>query len=248
MKTKSHRRTFLKQGVLLGGGLFLLGPKVARAAETNSAVAPASSSATENPPAATVNIWEVFQHRRSVRKFRPDTIPEKDIVKIIDAARLAPTSGNQQPWKFLVVRDKDKIARMKEACVKASVDRVFGENKQKEETREQWENKVRRRLDGYFSAPVYIVVLTDNHSKYADYNHWDGPLAGGFLTLAARALGYGTVFITDAIPDSVTRSVLRIPDNYTRVCITPLGIPVEWPNSPQKKGIEEFLAYESLGQ
>jgi nitroreductase len=247
MNAKSHRRTFLKQGALLGGALALLGTKAARAAGTNSPAAPASSPADQGAPAATADIWEVFKHRRSVRKFRPDPVPEKDIVKIIDAARLAPTSGNQQPWKFLVVREKETIVQLKEACVKASVDRVFGENRQKDATREQLESKARSRLGGYFSAPAYIVVLTDNGSKYSDYNHWDGPLAGGFLTLAARALGYGTVFITDAIPDSVTRAVLRIPDKYTRVCITPLGIPVEWPDSPQKRKLEEFIAYESIG-
>jgi len=71
-------------------------------------------------------------------------------------------------------------------------------------------------------------------------------MAAGFLMLAARALGYGTVFITDAIPDQVTKEVLRIPDRYTRVCITPLGIPVEWPDSPPKKKLEEFIAYDTL--
>jgi nitroreductase len=71
-------------------------------------------------------------------------------------------------------------------------------------------------------------------------------MAAGFLMLAARALGYGTVFITDAIPDQVTKEVLRIPDRYTRVCITPLGIPVEWPDSPPKRKLEEFIAYDTL--
>jgi nitroreductase len=250
MTTKSHRRTFFKQGAILGGGLLLLGQKAqpSRAAqnETNPAGAPVSSGmATQNPPASEANVWEVFKHRRSVRKYRPDAVPEKDIVKIIDAARLAPTSGNQQPWKFLVVRDKDKIARMKEACVKEALAR-FDQHETKTESREQFENKYRNRLDGYFSAPVYIVVLTDNQSQYPDYNHWDGPLAAGYLMLAARALGYGTVHITDVIPDKVTGTVLGIPDRYTRVCITPLGIPVEWPDSPAKKKLEDFIAYESL--
>jgi nitroreductase len=81
---------------------------------------------------------------------------------------------------------------------------------------------------------------------YPDYNHWDGPLAAGYLMLAARALGYGTVFITDAIPDNITKEVLQIPDNYTRVCITPLGVPVEWPVTPEKKKLEEMISYEKL--
>jgi nitroreductase len=193
----------------------------------------------------TSNIWDVFKTRRSVRAFTSDSIPEADILKIIDAARMAPTSGNQQPWKFLVIRDKNKINQMKEKCIERSLTR-YDANNPKKITKDEYEKMVRNRLGNYFSAPVYIVVLTDNKSLYPDYNHWDGPLAAGYLMLAARALGYGTVFITDAIPESVTKEVLNIPDIYTRVCITPLGVPVEWPKSPEKKKLEDFISFETL--
>ena len=191
------------------------------------------------------DIWDVFQNRRSVRKFRPDQIPEKDIMQIINAARMAPTSGNQQPWKFLVIRDKKQINQMMESCISMAMSR-YDSNGNKE-TKEQYAARVRKGYSaGYFSAPVFIVILTDNESTYPDYNHWDGPLAAGYLMLAARAMGYGTVFITDAIPDSVTTEVLQIPGKYTRVCITPLGIPVEWPATPGKKDLKEFVAFDKL--
>jgi nitroreductase len=227
------RRIFLKSSAALLGSGMLLG----------SLAAP--TAAAETSTAADANIWDIFRNRRSVRKFRPDAVPEADIVRILDAARTPPTSGNQQPWKFLVIRDRDKISRMEEACVQRALKRSDGHD-DKATSKEQYENSVRSRLSGYFSAPVCIVVLTDNNSQYPGYNHWDGPMAAGFLMLAARALGYGTVFITDAIPDQVTKDVLRIPDRYTRVCITPLGIPVEWPDSPPKKKLAEFIAYEAL--
>ena len=190
-------------------------------------------------------IWDVFQKRRSVRKFRNDSIPKSDIVKIIDAARMSPTSGNQQPWKFLVIRDRMVINKMMEACVASAMVRYNPATAS--QTKEQYAEKLRKTYsDGYFSAPVFIVVLTDNNSLYADYNHWDGPLAAGYLLLAARALGYGTVFITDAIPESVTTEVLQIPERYTRVCITPLGVPVEWPVTPEKKRLEEFIVFDKF--
>ncbi len=191
------------------------------------------------------DIWDIFKSRRSVRKYTSDSIPEADIQKIIDAARMAPSSGNQQPWKFLVIRDKNKINRMKESCIQLSLKR-YETNAQKGLTKEQFEEKVRANFDNYFSAPVYIVVLTDNASMYPEYNHWDGPMAAGYLMLAARALGYGTVFITDSVPESVTKDVLGIPDTYSRVCFTPLGIPVEWPQSPSKKKLEEFIIYNNF--
>lgn len=191
------------------------------------------------------NIWDVFKTRRSVRAYTSDSIPETDIVKIIDAARTAPTSGNQQPWKFLVVRDKNKISQMKEKCIERLLLK-YDPTKSTKATKEEYEKMVRGRMGNYFSAPVYIIVLTDNTSPYPDYNHWDGPLAAGYLMLAARALGYGTVFITDSIPESVTKEVFNIPDTYTRVCITPLGVPVEWPKSPEKKKLAEFISFETL--
>lgn len=194
----------------------------------------------ENAAIRDSSIWDVFQKRRSVRKYKPDAIPEADILKIIDAARMAPTSGNQQPWKFLIIRDKTKINELKEACIKNTLDNMNADEKQKKE------KEINTVFENYLSAPVYIVVLTDNNSMYPTYNHWDGPLAAGYLMLAARALGYGTVFISDAIPDFITKKVLNIPDNYTRVCITPLGIPFEWPDSPPKKKLEEFISNEKL--
>lgn len=217
------------------------------------AVVPAQEKMKEEPVPGSLqksnteqetDIWYVLKNRRSVRKFRADSIPEADIVKILDAARMAPTSGNQQPWKFLVIRDRNKINQMKEACVKRVIG-MYDKNIMKE-TKEQFEEKVKIRFENYCSAPVYIIVLTDNNSVYPDYNHWDGPLAAENLMLAARALGYGTVFITDAISDEVTKEVFNIPNIYTRVCITPVGVPVEWPKPPEKKKLEEFILYEKF--
>ena len=238
---KTPRRAFLQTCALAGAGLILAsrliadGPPAAAPAVAETSVASISS-----------DIWAVFKTRRSVRNFKPDAVPEADLCRILDAARSAPTSGNQQPWKFLVVRDPAKIAALKEA----NVERLLGQADPKKplsaEEKSKRETSIRNRLAGYFSAPVYIVILTDNQSTYPTYNHWDGPMAAGYLMLAARALGYGTVFVTDVIPDAVTKKVLNIPDRYTRVCITPLGVPVEWPQSPEKKPLEDFIAWETL--
>jgi nitroreductase len=204
------------------------------------------ATARENTALPETNFWNVIQTRRSVRKFKSEPVSDTHIRQIIDAARMSPTSGNQQPWKFLVIKDRILIDKMMEACIKLSLAR-YDATPNSNETREQYEVKVRQALSsGYFSAPVFIVVLTDNNSKYPDYNHWDGPLAAGYLMLAARALGYGTVFITDAIPENVTKEVLQIPDNYTRVCITPLGVPFEWPPTPTKRNLDEMISIDKL--
>lgn len=226
--SKKSRRKFLKSSALIGS-VPLLGGRV-HAAEIG-----------ENG----TDLWQIFSQRRSVRSYSSDEVPEADILKILDAARSAPTSGNQQPWKFLVVREVAKIKQMQEACIQNVVEKFY-KPESADQTQAEFENIARERMNGYFSAPVYIVILTDNKSRYPTYNHWDGPLAVAHLMLAARALGYGTVHITDSIPDEVTKEVFKIPERYTRVCITPLGKPTEWPDSPPKKDLEEFIAYEML--
>ena len=226
MDNRQARRDFLKITVGLGAAVSLLRP---------------SDSALGQRPgfqAEELDFFEVVRTRRSVRKFKEDPVPEEHLRRILDAARLAPTSGNQQPWKFLVVRDRALLDRLKENCIALSLEARRA--RQGSVTPEQ-EDSVRQYFTDYLSAPVYVVVLTDGQSMYPTYNHWDGPLAAGYLMLAARALGYGTVFATDSIPEEVTREVLNIPQRYTRVCFTPIGVPEAWPDSPEKKELEEFI-------
>ena len=55
---------------------------------------------------------EAIQKRRSVRKFKGDAIPREDLEKIVDAARLAATGSNRQPWDFVVVTDREMIDKL----------------------------------------------------------------------------------------------------------------------------------------
>jgi len=225
MDTKPNRRDFLKWSVVAGTPLAV-------------GASPDPAFGQEDDE---VSFFETVKSRRSVRNYKATPVPETHVRRILDAARLAPTSGNQQPWKFLVVRDTALIGQLKEACIERSIEarraRGFTVTAEMEEA-------VRGSFQGYFSAPVYVVILTDGQSRYPTYNHWDGPLAAGYLMLAARALGYGTVFITDSVPADVTKEVLNIPDRYARVCITPIGVPEAWPESPEKKDLDEFIVYD----
>ena len=108
--------------------------------------------------------------------------------------------------------------------------------------------KMKKYFDRVMSAPVYVVVLVDRRSRYPSYNRHDGPLAAGYLMIAARALGYGTVFFTDSIPETVTREVLKIPKRYERICITPIGVPREWPQPPAKNPLEDFVVFDTFAK
>ena len=218
---KSTRRSCLQ----LAGGSLLLG------------------AAPSGAPAPAPEFLSLFTNRQSVRRYKPDPVPEEHLRLILDAARRAPTSGNQQPWKFLVVRDRARIERLRTKCIDLFMSRTPGLT---DEARAPQREKLEKGMAGYFSAPVYVVVLTDSQSTYPTYNHWDGPLAAGYLMLAARALGYGTVFVTDSIPEAATKEAFEIPERYQRVCITPLGVPDGWPAPVPKKKLEDLIAWEKL--
>ena len=138
MKNNQKRRGFLKTGTAIGAGLLF------------SNLGIAGESNTSPVSGEEMSIWDVFEQRRSVRKFRSTQVPGNHIEKIIDAARSAPTAGNQQPWKFLVIQDKSKIEELKKECITKSMDRT----KDKEE-----EEKVKSYYGDYLSAPVYVIVL-----------------------------------------------------------------------------------------
>ena len=227
-----NRRNSLKAGASILAGLTV--------APVVSATGKSLTSTSDE------SFWEVVKNRRSVRAYKSNPVSDADLKKIVDAARMAPTAGNQQPWKFLVITDKKKIEALKTAKLKETEAYLKDAKKlQGEELKKQLKDYENQLSKGYLSAPAYIVVLTDNNSTYPHYNHWDGPLAAANLMLAARALGYGTVHITDSFSEELTKSVFNIPDNYTRVCFTPVGIPVEWPEK-EKGALDEFIVNNSF--
>ncbi|HPG40478.1 MAG TPA: nitroreductase family protein [bacterium] len=193
-------------------------------------------------------LFDVFKNRRSVRKFKSTPVPDEHILKILDIARTAPTSGNQQPWKFLVIQDRDKITALKEATVNSYLERIKAGGVTDAAKLDEMRTRYSQVVSDYLSAPVYISVLVDSASTYPSYNIYDGSLAAGYLMIAARALGYGTVFTQDSFPFPVVKQVFNIPDNYAQICFTPIGIPENWPQTPKKRPLDEFAVFEQFAE
>lgn len=186
-------------------------------------------------------LFKVFKSRRSVRNFKNTPIPKEHLNKILEIARTAPTSGNQQPWKFLVIQDRNKLDLLK----KKAVERRVSLAKNRGVTDKEQINRIIKKADEYFtkflSAPVYVSVLVDSASTYPSYNRYDGSLAAGYLMIAARALGYGTVFSQDSVPYELIQEVFGIPAQFEQICFTPIGDPLEWPETPKKKELDNFV-------
>lgn len=193
-----------------------------------------------------MDLFDVIEKRRSVRVFTSAPVPEHDLRRILDAARKAPSSGNQQPWQFLVVRDRTVIDRLRGAALERTMDLVRERLQLTPEEMETRRTAIDKYLAGFLSAPVAVVILADREAAYPDYLVHDGPLAAAHLMLAARALGYGTVYGTDAVPEPAMREVLRIPDRYAVTCIIPLGVPESWPEGPAKKELDEMIVWDGF--
>lgn len=230
MKKQTNRRDFLTKSAGIAGTLALFNTSCSSKASSNTA-----------------DFWDVIQHRRSVRAYRSTPVPQEHLKQIIDAARMAPTAGNQQPWKFIVVQKPETIQAIKQATVDLRMASTRKDHPTSEQEAEAVRQKQTARLEeSYLSAPAYILVLTDNQSAHPSYNGHDGPLAAGYVCLAAKAFGYGTVYITDAIPEQATKIALKIPDRYRRVAFIPVGIPREWPKTPDKKSYDGMVVYETF--
>lgn len=210
--------------------------------------APALAATTSPDPSAFLSL---FAKRQTVRRYKADPVPEEHVRQILDAARRTPTCMNQQPWKFLVVRDRAKIELLRKRTLE-NLAKYFDKQAASQKDAKPGELEAKRAQaihfsEGYFTAPVYVVVLVDTQCGCSNWAaQHDGPMAAAYLMLAARAFGYGTAYLTDGISDAVTREVLAIPERYQRICITPIGVPERWPEPAPKRKLEEMVAYETL--
>ena len=166
-----------------------------------------------------MELMEVIRKRRSVRRYKPDPVPEEDIEYVLEAARLAPSWANTQCWHFVVVTDED---------VKKEVARAGNGNR--------WTAK----------APVIVVACADPAGPGArgDIPNYlvDMGIAMEHLILAATERGLGTCWI-GAFHESKVKKALGVPGNIRVVASTPLGYPDEAPDPVSRKGLEEIVSY-----
>jgi nitroreductase len=214
----TNRRKFFQQIAISLTGLGLLNKKLF------------ANDNNQSTQVKSDDILKVIKERRSVRKFQSTPIPNDHLMQILEAANFAPTPRNRQAWKFLVIQKREIIDQIKEECIKRAG----------EDSKEYYTN--------YLSAPVYVEVLAYTETRNPANDITAAALATENLMLAARAFGYGTVFCVNSIPEEITKNILNIPDDYKRICITPIGIPEEWPETPQKKETKEVVLYDKFEQ
>ena len=63
-----------------------------------------------------MDLFDAVEARCSIRNYRPDPVPEEKLMRIMEAARLAPSAGNIQEWRFVIVTDAEKRQALAEAA------------------------------------------------------------------------------------------------------------------------------------
>lgn len=191
-----------------------------------------------------MDIFEVIKGRRSIRKFKPDPISEDSLRAILEAARAAPSWANTQCCRLIVVRDPD--TRQKLAETVTSVNPPVPN----------------RGTEAVRVAPVVIVACaepgrsgaytggekqwTPGTDKGIYWYMFDVGLAMQNITLAAHALGLGTVHI-GMIDAPAAARVLGLPQGMAVVELMPLGVPDESPPPRPRKELRELVYWEGWG-
>ena len=202
-----------------------------------------------------MDFFEVIHTQRSIRRFKPDPVPDDVIWKMIDAAIRAPSGSNLQPWVWLVVRDQAK----REAVARAVRERLEAEGRLQEMRRnaEQLETASRRLsvrravelFENLAAAPVLIIPcligvtspVSEARSLFAGSSIYG---AVQNLMLAARALGVGTVLTTHNIyVEEMLVKEFHLPENAIPACIIPVGFPDGQRFGPTTRKPAETVTY-----
>ena len=168
---------------------------------------------------------ELITKRYSVRAYKPDSVEEEKLQQVLEAARLAPTAANRQPFQLIVIHTEGR---------EAELNRIYGR-------------------DWFTQAPVVICACGVPSLGWVrkidgkNYTDVDVSIVMDHLTLAATDVGLGTCWIGAFNPDAA-REVLGLPDDVEPIAFTPLGYAADQPKPKKRKSLSELVRYERWEQ
>lgn len=167
-----------------------------------------------------MEFFEVVRERRSIRRYvRGAPIKPEHVRAMLEAARLAPSAKNLQPWQLVVVRDqgrKDVLARA------ANNQRFVGD------------------------AGVVFVCLSDP-ARSPRWHDKDAMIALEHIALAATALGYGSCWI-GSFDEEAVKKIIKAPEGLHVVAMMVVGVPAESPPPRPRRPLSELAFSEEYGR
>lgn len=180
-----------------------------------------------NPVSIKMNVFEAVATRRSIRKFTSQDIPMEILGVVLDAGRYAPSAGNIQNWRFILVKDPANKQRIAEACMQ-----------------QLW----------IAEAPMVLVVYAETEKIKQFYGIRGERLysvqncsaAIQNMLLTAHALGLGSCWIS-AFDEDMLKRALGIPGDLRPQAVLPIGYPDEIVPAPTRIDMEDLCFHEGYG-
>jgi nitroreductase len=212
-----------------------------------------------------VELYEVMRTTSAVRQFRNDPLPDEILYTILDNARFAPSGGNRQGTRIVIIRDRGTRQALVDLTIpgakKYVAQRRAGENPWNtiNSSRVSDDQIAATEVPESFTAPllesaVVLVVCVDLRVVAALDKELDRvgivggasvyPLVWNIL-LAARNEGFGGTITTMAVAEEPRmRQLLGIPDTYAVACVVPLGRPAHQPRKLSRLEVAELTRLE----
>lgn len=205
-------------------------------------------------------ILAAMQSRRSIRRFLPEPVPEEILLKLIEAAITAPSGGNSQPWRFMIVRQR--------AAIESAADLVDEERyRLKRLLRPEFQSEVLSYSDNFShfrSAPSLVVPLFRAGAGLSAMLNEEAPeadrafirelehhtalvsvsLAMQNILLRAAELELGSCCMTGPLLASKQlESCFGIPQGWRIAALIAVGVPDETPASPGRKPTQSCVRW-----
>ena len=211
------------------------------------------------------SLYELMSTQRAIRRLRPDPIPDDVLQRIMQAAAWAPSGGNQQPWRMVMVHDRALKTRLGELYTrrwdafasgyrKRFTDAPEAERQLQERTIAAGDHLARHMGDCPVVAvvcfnPQFMAVTDADQDRVSVVGGGSVYLAVQNLMLACQAEGVGCVLTTLLCMDEpAVRDLLGIdPDWYTAAAV-PMGYPVAGGYGPTaRKPVSELFYRDAWG-
>jgi len=215
---------------------------------------------------AETGLYEAMRTLRAVRRLRTDPIPDDVLHRVLEAATWAPTGGNRQPWRIIVVKDQQRKEQLGRLYIK--IWDIFAEQYSTgfaglaDDIREKYERMIRAgdHLATHFHEAPAILVFCFNPKEMAitDEKLDRISVVGGGsvypsvenLLLACRAEGLGCTLTTLLCTyEPEVREVLNIPEPWGTAAAIPIGYPALRGHGPiSRRPVEELTFADSWGE
>ncbi len=206
-----------------------------------------------------MDVREAIRKRRSIRKFKPDPIPEEKIRLLLESARLAPSGTNTQPWRFIVIKDDDTKKKLQEAahnqrhigsapviivcCADLKAFREFPERVDEliesgalpERTREVFIPYLKKGMDTVTKDALMVAAAANV------------AIAVEHIVLRAVEIGLGTCWVR-WYEDNKVKEILDIPEHVEVMALLPAGIPDEAPSPRPRLSLDKIVYSNRYGE